>query len=391
MQHLDEGTIHAWLDAGLDAEESARVEQHVAECAMCANAVAEARGLVAGASRILAALDDVPTGVIPRSGGALGGGGGGSSTSGRSRSLWNVLHLTPARAAAAAFLIVAAGTALVMREGTEGAQRAAISVASRPGGAAAKLPVPATPLPATTSADTTAMASSVQRDVVKKRTLEMAAPSAAGGAEAPQRQTAVPGPVVPGPARGEAFGNRNASPLRAAPRIDGDSASIVQRYVPVPAPPPATLADSIQRQALEKRAAERSTVVGGALRPAAVMRAAVTLPSAVNYAGCYSVASRGDVASPLPKLVSLDSARFGKALADQFSANAQLFAVSDLTTDRRHSIDTASWQPLLDGVRISFGRTPMDLRRRSDSTLSVAGVAGRGYAVTLQRVDCPPR
>ena len=108
MQHIEEGTIYAWLDGALDAEESARVEQHVAECAACASAVAEARGLVAGASRILAALDDVPSGVLPRSG------GGGSNTQRRPRSVWTYLHMTPARAAAAAFLIVAAGTALVI-------------------------------------------------------------------------------------------------------------------------------------------------------------------------------------------------------------------------------------------------------------------------------------
>src|SRR5690242_7330430 len=118
MQHPEEGTIHAWLDGALDAEESARVEQHVAECAACANAVAEARGFVAGASRILAALDDVPAGVVPRTGGNGGGGGalgGGSGTLRRPRSLWTYLHLTPTRAAAAAILIVAAGTTLVMR------------------------------------------------------------------------------------------------------------------------------------------------------------------------------------------------------------------------------------------------------------------------------------
>ena len=33
MEHLDEGTAHAWLDGALSAEESARVEAHVAECA----------------------------------------------------------------------------------------------------------------------------------------------------------------------------------------------------------------------------------------------------------------------------------------------------------------------------------------------------------------------
>ncbi len=65
MEHIDEGTIHAWLDGALPPDEGARIEAHVASCAECAAAVAEARGLIAASSRILAALDDVPRGVIP--------------------------------------------------------------------------------------------------------------------------------------------------------------------------------------------------------------------------------------------------------------------------------------------------------------------------------------
>ena len=65
MQHLDEGTIHAWLDGALAPDESRRVEEHAASCEACAALVAEARGLIAAASRILIALDDVPAGVIP--------------------------------------------------------------------------------------------------------------------------------------------------------------------------------------------------------------------------------------------------------------------------------------------------------------------------------------
>src|SRR5258705_36373 len=65
MQHLDEGTIHAWLDGALSPDEAARVEAHVAECPQCAAAVAEARGFIAASSRILTALDHVPRGVVP--------------------------------------------------------------------------------------------------------------------------------------------------------------------------------------------------------------------------------------------------------------------------------------------------------------------------------------
>jgi putative zinc finger protein len=65
MQHLDEGTIHSWLDGALDSEEAGRVAAHVGECPECAAAVAEARGFIAGSSRILTALDNAPRGVIP--------------------------------------------------------------------------------------------------------------------------------------------------------------------------------------------------------------------------------------------------------------------------------------------------------------------------------------
>ncbi len=68
MEHVDEGTIHAWLDGALAADEGARIAAHIAGCASCAAAVAEARGLIAASSRILSALDDVPGGVIPRRG-----------------------------------------------------------------------------------------------------------------------------------------------------------------------------------------------------------------------------------------------------------------------------------------------------------------------------------
>ncbi|HXL86302.1 MAG TPA: zf-HC2 domain-containing protein, partial [Gemmatimonadaceae bacterium] len=65
MQHLDEGTIHSWLDGALSADEASRVAAHVAECPQCAAAVAEARGFIAASSRILTALDHVPHGVVP--------------------------------------------------------------------------------------------------------------------------------------------------------------------------------------------------------------------------------------------------------------------------------------------------------------------------------------
>ncbi|HKV50554.1 MAG TPA: zf-HC2 domain-containing protein, partial [Gemmatimonadaceae bacterium] len=65
MQHLDEGTIHAWLDGALGTGRTRDAELHVAACRECAERVAEARGLIAASSRILMALDHVPADVVP--------------------------------------------------------------------------------------------------------------------------------------------------------------------------------------------------------------------------------------------------------------------------------------------------------------------------------------
>lgn len=66
MRHLDEGTIHAWLDGALSDPEARDVSAHAATCPQCGAMVAEARGLIAGASRILTSLDDAPSGVVPK-------------------------------------------------------------------------------------------------------------------------------------------------------------------------------------------------------------------------------------------------------------------------------------------------------------------------------------
>jgi hypothetical protein len=99
MQHPDEGFIHAWLDGGLAADDAARIEAHVAQCAACQSQVAEARGLIAASSRIVASLDATPGGVIPSSG-----------TLATHRARRRVPWLgTPWRAAIAATLVAAFG------------------------------------------------------------------------------------------------------------------------------------------------------------------------------------------------------------------------------------------------------------------------------------------
>lgn len=104
MQHPDEGTIHAWIDCALTADEASGIERHVAECRECAERVAEARGMIAGASRIVSSLDIVRGDVIP------------TSPAFASRSVWRRLHLSPARAALAATVLLAVGSMLAIRD-----------------------------------------------------------------------------------------------------------------------------------------------------------------------------------------------------------------------------------------------------------------------------------
>ncbi|HEX6534780.1 MAG TPA: carboxypeptidase regulatory-like domain-containing protein [Gemmatimonadaceae bacterium] len=123
MRHLDEGTIHAWLDGALDAEESRAIETHLAECASCAGEVAEARGLIAASSRILAALDAVPGGVIPDD--DTGGSDGSAAAKDDAPSTGTPRRASPrprwripgyARAAAAVMLVTAGAIALARTE-----------------------------------------------------------------------------------------------------------------------------------------------------------------------------------------------------------------------------------------------------------------------------------
>jgi hypothetical protein len=125
MQHLDEGTIHSWLDGALGADEAARAEAHVAECAQCAAAVAEARGFIAASSRILTALDHVPRGVVPAA----------QPIKWYNRSAWR---------AAAAVLVVAVGSLVVVRNSGNNASQSSFELRETPD--TAPIPKPEPPI-----------------------------------------------------------------------------------------------------------------------------------------------------------------------------------------------------------------------------------------------------
>jgi hypothetical protein len=125
MQHIDEGTIHSWLDGALSAEEAAQVEAHVAECPQCAAAVAEARGFIAASSRILTALDHMPRGVVPAA----------PPVKWYNRAAWR---------AAAAVLVVAVGSLVVFRNGGNNPSKSSFVLMETPD--TAPIPKPAPPI-----------------------------------------------------------------------------------------------------------------------------------------------------------------------------------------------------------------------------------------------------
>ncbi|MFL5616066.1 MAG: zf-HC2 domain-containing protein [Gemmatimonadaceae bacterium] len=379
MQHLDEGTIHAWLDGALDAEEAARVEQHAAQCATCAAAVAEARGLVAGASRILSALDQTPAGVVPQSLGR-------ASAPRRSGSLWHTLRLTPARAAAAAVVVLAAGTALVIRNQPNDLSSRRVFLAAdtspRPRPMAAPMP---------SSVDSSAVApssASAERSNV--------APVQRRALPVPKRTTPVEQPASPAPRpalppagiAGVAVSSGAAAKTLASPapalndvgRVILDSA---RRGVVAGARVDSTrrLMSVATTGAAEAKATAQS-VSRAASAPAA--RDARATIATISFAGCYAVTA--DSTTGLPTRLSLDSSRVETVMQRATVAAPERYSVSGTTP-----LAGALWQRLPDGrIRLSIAPArSVDLSPASNSTLvGSMPVEGRLLPVTLRRVDC---
>jgi hypothetical protein len=249
MQHPDEGTIHAWLDGALPGEQARALEEHVAGCAPCAGAVAEARGMTAGASRILASLDHAPAGVIPPRAAAR--------RPGVRRAAW---FRRPGVGIAAAMAIVATGTTWAVTRGWDdrGAAQSeqaipAILGASDSGARIATAPAPE-------SAAVTVPREAASRDVAADRQ-----------------------PAPAQPAMGDALGNRQDAENRVG-RASADA----------PAPPPVPL--PIARERAEA-VAEQQSGAG-----AAKARQAETTESArAGLTDSVAVSGRGrTVASPAP-------------------------------------------------------------------------------------------
>ena len=126
--HPDEGTIHAWLDRQLDDQASATLEAHLQRCDECAERVAEARGLIAGTSRILSSLD---MDTSPGAGMPAAESWRPVVVSTAPKHSVPIYRLTPVRSAIAAVLVVAVATAIV-REHERTSSRLASSAVGSP-------------------------------------------------------------------------------------------------------------------------------------------------------------------------------------------------------------------------------------------------------------------
>ena len=385
--HLDEGTIHAWLDGALDAEEASRVEQHAAECATCAAAVAEARGLVAGASRILTALDGVPGGIVPKTAAA-----GSTPRARRTRSLWTTLHLTPARAAAAAVVVLAAGSALVLRNVPNAARSPMkMAVYSRDSTSALQ---PAAPMVLPHAAPDTAASRTLSAEPSRAQARVMTAKPVPQPVQANARRAVV---GEGGVGRVGSVAGRPASAEELA------AADAVRRK---------SDADSIaaKKEVATAQSAVADNAVRGAVAAAAPRAAAAAPPSAAGQrssepkvltdprstAGCYDVIS--DSVVTLPPRLWLDSslvappAMLQRSRAPADSRLVERRGVSEVVNNARRSVAGAYWAPQPDGsIRVSLPAigVNLDLRPASASTLvGAAALGNRSVSVTLHRTEC---
>lgn len=178
---VDEGLIHAWLDGELPADEAARVERLAMTDAAWSAAVAEARGLVAAASRIVRALDAVPGGVVPAA----------------SKAAPTRAHRVRPWMRMAAGMLLVAGTAYTVRQAMVPVADVAVDLAPAPaptGATATRPPDPQLPAPPSTAERRAASGSpGPQQSVLAEPASENAAPQSSS-----PRATTLP-PSAPNP------------------------------------------------------------------------------------------------------------------------------------------------------------------------------------------------
>jgi hypothetical protein len=384
MQHLEEGTIHAWLDGALSADEQALVEQHVQQCAECASMVAEARGMIAGAARIVGALDIVPGGVIPKQ--RTGAPGSGS--------LWRSLRLTPFRAALAASLMIAAASVITVRQNAtrqldvaefDSAVSVATPTSARP--APAPAPIASAPVPsaaaaqdliaATPPATRTANApAAVERSKVKAAAPSASQPVSGVVADAaPRREPAaaaalnevVTTSALRTPISADSLGLREARRIAQDSRTDSTRANAAK----------ATAGAAGQVVVADRTRMERATGL--------IM---TSVPS-MDVAGCYRVSRDSSaVLAALPERFALERS------SATVPARSVIYAID--TAGRLDTTVIGTWRDLntnsvLVNLTARNAQQPLTLAKTVDGfTVQPARTFAPSQPPRIVRTSCPP-
>lgn len=412
MQHPDEGTIHAWLDGALPPDEARAMTEHVATCAACADAVAEARGLLAASSRILSALDAVPGGVLPAADVLEE-----DATVRRARpvSWW---RSTPWRAAAAIVVVGSVGW-LASRPGRvkDGPATVMTSAEARDVAAfdttpmVAQLP-PSAPTRATASpsAERVAAPSPVPQSEAGSRSRRVAKASVPAEPVAPTAEQLAP--VTPGRAAREKMMMAQVAPLADSIVVANSSSHLETRVEPPAitsagagaAARPGSRPETSASDNLELRAKSSAPVLMGRVAGAAVAAApmATLMPGGdalQRLAGCYVLASpagaRADerdasaapVLPPRLELLTTPAATGASELTVRAAPGAAAFAAGT----------RGSWRPLgLDALLLRIadasGTTSLTLTLSGDSVSGQARVernAGTGWSGPVRGRKAP--
>ena len=361
--HPDEGTIHAWLDGALDADEADRMQAHVAACAYCAERVAEARGLIAGAGRVISSLDETSLATAPAS----------TPTANTDLSVWRMLRVTPARAAIAAVLVVAVGISLTRDRA--GVDRRVVPMQS-------------------VVANVAPQQDSMLKDAVGRRLATEQAPRSVDAAPG----VAVPAPTIESPAASAATMSAAEAKVlagRASVNAQRDSVGVRADKTKAGMGQLAEVGVTDARMAVAAKAAD------SAGRPSRMLRVRGTA-AAVAAGECYRVESPAPAAwgsASLPIIVAIDTN----------GTDARVLTTSGGVTDTRAFLESNDADSVLlrlrrigysgsmslsadAGMRKGVMRSTVESATQGAASAranSIALVGGQATAITARRVGCP--
>jgi hypothetical protein len=401
MSHLDEGTIHAWLDGALPPEEAARVETHARECAECSAMVAEARGFMAGASRIVSSLDIVRGDVIPATPAA-------SPTPVGRGSLWRSRTFTPARASIAATILVGVASMFSLAHQDAKLASPAARLVSDTAAVTASAPATAPVVPPAPSPLQAQRAAPTQRRPAAASEVAStgASNAASNAADVAKPRLAVADSAPPSSSAGGVAGA--AAPTAPAERKFAAAAApaSVPPTVAEPAPAPARLPlrDTTLRltevvvtglaQRTDSSAAARASKARGSAAGAtaadAVDRSARRLAVRASQPaieasvpGCY----RLRVDPPV------DLRGFPTDLRLKFDSTNGSHPVFAINADRDSVLSGAGWR-VVQGTTVVVGGTDtrfgsVDISFSTDSARAIFRSMGGTGPATMQRISCP--